>query len=73
VENLGGWLTTIVARVGTGFACGETRVLVNGVPQPATAMVSLTCSSIVMRGWPPAGASPIVRTSGGGTAPIPVP
>ncbi len=58
---------------GTGFACGETQVLVNGVPQPATAMVSLTCGSIVMRGWPPAGASLIVRTSGGDSAPIPVP
>jgi len=55
---------------GTGFACGETQVLINGALEPATSILSLSCGTIHMAQWPPRGASLIVRTSGGDSAPI---
>ena len=58
---------------GSGFACGDTQVLVNGVAEPAASILSLTCGSIHMAQWPNHGASIIVRTSGGDSAPFLVP
>ena len=58
---------------GSGFACGETQVLVDGVLQPATSILSLSCGSIHMTPWPARGASLVVRTSGGDSAPVAVP
>jgi hypothetical protein len=58
---------------GSGFACGDTQVLVNGVAEPAASILSLTCGSIHMAQWPNHGTSIIVRTSGGDSAPFLVP
>ena len=58
---------------GSGFACGETQVLVDGALLPATSILSLSCGSIHMTPWPARGALLVVRTSGGDSAPIAVP
>ena len=58
---------------GSGFACGDTQVLVDGMVQPATSILSLSCGTIHMAQWPNHGASLIVRTSGGDSAPFMVP
>ncbi len=58
---------------GSGFACGETQVLADGVLQPASSILSVSCGSIHMTPWPTRGAALVVRTSGGDSAPIAVP
>ena len=58
---------------GTGFACGETDVLVNGVPVAASRILGVTCGSVRLRDWPNPGDQVTVRTVGGLSAPGAVP
>jgi hypothetical protein len=58
---------------GSGFACGETQVLIDGVIQPSTSILSLSCGSMHMAQWPNHNATLIVRTSGGDSEPFSVP
>lgn len=52
---------------GTGFACGDTQVYADGVLQ---VLQSITCGSLHMAQWPNHGASLVIRTSGGSSAPF---
>jgi hypothetical protein len=58
---------------GTGFACGNTQVLVGGNALPDAEILSLQCGTIQVKTRPTSGASLAVRTSGGVSAPVTVP
>jgi hypothetical protein len=62
----------VVVR-GTGFACGETDVLVDGIPVAASSVTGVTCGSLRLGQWPAQGAMLSVRTVGGESARVPVP
>jgi len=58
---------------GTGFACGETDVLVNGAPVAAGRILAVTCGSVRLRDWPDPMDDVQVRTVGGVSAAARVP
>jgi hypothetical protein len=58
---------------GTGFACGETQVVIGGTPLPAAEVQAVTCGSLRLATWPAQGAMLSVRTVGGESVPVPVP
>lgn len=56
--------------IGSGFACNSTQVLVDGTLQTPS---SISCGALSMSPWPNHGASLVIRTSGGESAPFTVP
>jgi hypothetical protein len=58
---------------GTGFACGNTQVLLGGNAIPDSEILSLQCGMIQLKTRPTGGSSLAVRTSGGVSGPITVP